>query len=204
MGGTLAASAFGFGARSTASAAAARRAAVESWTVTEADIDAWLKTAQVGDLFVYCHGPQLVQGAAAARVRALAAAGEVIPHNKRADDGGLDFFVRRNRVRVVTHRAPVCDPCMLAVLVVLQEAAQDGRRCPSDADLAQAVDLSADQVKWHLKKLEQARFIARRCAPTRGDNRFRVVKIIATGMETAGPGACASGGDPVQANRGSL
>jgi hypothetical protein len=190
-GGISSAPAFGFGpsGHSAPIAAAARRTAVESWTVTEGDIDAWLKTARIGETFVYCHGPQLVQGAAAARVRALADAGEVIPHNKRAGDGGLDFFVRRNRVRVVTQRAPVCDPQMMAVLLVIQDAAQDGRQCPTDVDIAADTDLHVEQVKWALRKLVDAKFIERRtvAVPGKGTARFRIVKVIATGMETAGP-----------------
>jgi hypothetical protein len=187
MGGIQAAS-FGFGGSPIASSR--RAAAVESWTVTEAELEAWLKTARVNDTFVYCHGPALIRGAAAALVATLAKDGEIIPHNRRAADGGLDFFVRRNRVRVTTQRPPVCDRMMMAVLMVLQDAAQDGRQCPTDADIAADVDQSADQVKWQLKKLEQAKFIERRTvpAPGKGNAKFRVVKIIATGCETAGPG----------------
>jgi hypothetical protein len=190
-GGLSPASAFGFGAAFDSGPIPANRGpqgrAQESWTVTEADIDAWLKTAQVGDTFVYCHGPDLIRGGAYARVQALVTSGDVIPHHRRANDGGFDYFVRRNRVRVVTPR--ICDPMMMSVLLVVQDAAQDGRRCPSDAQIGEAADLSPDQVKWCLKKLDAAGFITRKCVPVPGDARFRVVKVIATGCETAGPGS---------------
>lgn len=173
-----------------------RAHASESWIVPAADIDAWLKIAKTGETFIYCHGPQLVQGAAAARVRDLAEAGEVIPHHKRADDGGFDFLVRRNRVRTVTApRAPVIDPAMMAVMLVVNDAAQARRRCPSDAAIGEAASLRAPQVKWQLQKLKEARMIECRTVPAPGDNRFRVVRIVATGAETAGPAVSNEGGN---------
>jgi len=184
-----AASAFGFGVAAPGYRSG-RRAAVESWTATSDDIDAWLKIARVGDTFVYCYGPELIRGAAFKRVSDLARAGEIIPHNRRRGDDGFDFFIRRSRVRVVTQRPapPACDPDMLAVLLILQDAAQHGRRCPFDTDIAAALDLTADQVKWRVAKLADARLIERRTLPLRGGAKFRIVKIVSTGMETAGPG----------------
>jgi DNA-binding MarR family transcriptional regulator len=85
-------------------------------------------------------------------------------------------------------RAPVCTPDMMAVLVELQDDAQNHRRCRSDADLGEATGMTADQVKWQLKKLEARRMIERRTVPKRpATARFRVVKVVATGAETAGP-----------------
>lgn len=175
----------GFGFAAPAAAVIRSGRASECWTVTAADIDAWLKTAQPGEAFVYAHGPQLVQGGAAARVTELTAKGEVTPHHKRASDGGFDFLIRRNRMQV--RRAPVCDPNMLAVLVVLQDAAANRERCPSDAEIGEATGLTADQVKWQLKKLEGAAFIIRRTVRAKADPRFRVVTVVATGASTAGP-----------------
>jgi hypothetical protein len=90
-------------------------------------------------------------------------------------------------VRVVTQRAPVCDPNMLAVLVVIQDAAANGERCPSDAAIGAETGLTADQVKWQIKKLAAAKIIAKRVVAAPGDSRFRIVKVIATGAETRGP-----------------
>lgn len=185
MAGGLHADGFGFAAPAAAVVRSGRPS--DCWTVTAADVDAWLRIAQPGETFVYCHGPQLVQGGAAARVGQLTRSNDVTPHHKRTDDGGFDFFIRRNRPVKKAPRAPVCDPPMLAVLCELQQAAQRGERCPSDADLGAATDLNADQVKWHLKKLEDSRFITRRTVRTRTCERFRIVTITATGASTAGP-----------------
>jgi hypothetical protein len=168
--------------------ASADRGPRESWTVTADDVAAFVKRARAGETFVYAHGPVLVQGAAAARVAQLTQAGEVIPHHRRASDGGFDFLVRRLK-RAEARRAPVCDPHMFAVLLVLQDAAAAGQRCPSDAALAEATDLSPDQVKWQLKKLRQAGFVKVATLPTPGDARFRVVTVVAPGATTAGPPA---------------
>jgi hypothetical protein len=196
-GGTSSAPAFGFASGGPASTRHVggerpseqprRTRPVESWTATEADVLAWLDSARQGDRFIYAHGPSLIQGAAAALVGRLKDTGEIVPHNKRSEDGGFDFIVIRNRVRTVTARPPVCDPHMMAVLLVAQEAAAAGERCPSDAEIGARTALSADQVKWQLKKLEAGRFIARRFVPTAAEPKFRVVKVIATGAETAGP-----------------
>jgi hypothetical protein len=177
--------AFGFAAPSAAVVRTGR--ASECWTHTAADVDAWLKIAEAGDTFVYAHGPQLVQGGAAARVGELHRSGDVTPHHKRAGDGGFDFIVRRCAPKKRAPRPPVCDPMMLAVLVELHDAAMNARRCPSDGAIAQAAGLTADQVKWLLRKLEQAKFITRQTVRTKADPRFRVITITATGQSTAGP-----------------
>lgn len=195
MGGHSSPPAFGFAPDAAAPAAdkpsraATARDAVESWTSTAADVEAFVKRARPGDRFVYATGPTLVQGAAAALVRKLDAAGEVAAHNRRNKaTGGLEYVIIRNRIRVVTQRPPVCTPLMMAVLVELQDAAMNKRRCPSDAEIGLATGMTADQVKWQMKKLEEIGLIIRRMVPAPGDNRFRVVKVIATGHETACPG----------------
>lgn len=175
-----------FGFAAPAAAVVRTGHASESWTITATDVDAWLRSARPGESLVYAHGPQLVQGGAAARVTELTRTGEVTPHHKRADDGGFDFIIRRNRVQAAP-RPPVCDPVMLSVLCVLQDAAAKGERCPSDAAIGEATDLTADQVKWQLKKLKASGFIACETVRTKADPRFRQVTVIATGAKTAGP-----------------
>jgi hypothetical protein len=60
---------------------------------------------------VYASGPTLVQGAAAALVaQAARCRGEVTSHNRATPTGVLEYVIIRNRVRVVTQRAPVCNP----------------------------------------------------------------------------------------------
>lgn len=163
--------------------------AVPCWTSTAEDVDAWLRAAQAGDTFVYAYGPQLVQGGAAARVGELYQSGDVTPHHKRRDDGGFDFLIRRNAARRFTSSGPVCTPDMLAVLVVIQDAADNARRCPADDAIAAATGLTARAVKWQIEKLEAARFIARRTVrrKVQSDPFYRIVTVVATGAATAGP-----------------
>lgn len=183
-GGLSTPASFGFAAPAAAVVRSGRP--TESWTVTAADVDAWLRTADVGEAFVYAHGPQLVQGGAAQRITQLTQSGDVTPHHVRTPDGGFDFLIRRNRVKVT--KAPVCAPDMLALLVELQDAAMNARRCPSDADLAEATGFVVGTVKWLLKRLEDGGFIRRATLRTR-TGPFRQVTVVATGATTAGPAA---------------
>lgn len=162
--------------------------AVESWTLTEADVNAWLKQAHQGDVLRYAVGPTLIQGAAAARIRQLIGSQDVVPLPQRRNAaGGFDYRVARNRVRVVKQRPAKLDAGMAAVLAKLEEAADAKARCPSDAELGQALGGSADQVKWAIKKLRAARFIQTRVVATQAAPKFRVVTICRTGAETALP-----------------
>jgi hypothetical protein len=165
---------------------AAKHPASECWTVTAADVDAWVASARPNETFIYAHGPQLVQGGAAARVSALHRSGDVTPHQRRAGDGGFDFIVRRCQPRRAVSE-PVCTAMMMRVLVAIQEDAQAKRRCRSDSEIGAAADLSPAQVKWQLNKLEDARFITRRIVPARADPKFRVITVTATGQSTAMP-----------------
>lgn len=172
-----------FFARST------RAPAVESWTMTADQVDAWLKAASVGDVLRYAHGPSLIQGAAAKRVRDAIDLGEVIPlPQKRCDDGGFDYRVVRNRVRVVRNVPSALDAGMRAVLQLLTEAAELGRVAPSDSAMGAALGGTPDQVKWALRKLVAGKWIETRIQASPRNPKFRVVKICATGVQTAGPG----------------
>jgi hypothetical protein len=186
-GGTYSVSApIGFAAPAAAVVRSGR--ASECWTHTAADVDAWFDIARPGETFIYAHGPQLVQGGAAARVGFLTRAGDVTPHHKRHADGGFDFIVRRTcRPRAAINREPVCTPAMIMVLVAVQEDAQAARRCRSDSEIGAATGLTADQVKWQLKKLEEAKFIVRRSTASKAGLRFRVITVTATGQSTALP-----------------
>lgn len=165
-----------------------RRHAVESWTATADDVRAWLKHSHAGDSLVYARGPSLVRGAAAALVGQLIDTGEVRSHNRRAADGGLEFFIVRKAKRpAAIVAAPVFDPPMLAVLTVIQSVASMRQRCPSNQAIGEATVLSVGQVKWALEKLERAAAIKVTCAPVPGEPKFRVVEVVATGCRTAGP-----------------
>jgi hypothetical protein len=70
-------------------------------------------------------------------------------------------------------RAPVCDPTCSPCWSCSRTPPPTGERCPSDAEIGEATGLTADQVKWQLKKLEGAKFITRTRrsrppSPTRG------------------------------------
>jgi hypothetical protein len=191
-GGLSPSSAFGFADGSAPAAtprvnSGRRQQPVESWTLPAEQVERWLKSARVGDQLVYARGPSLIGGAAAELVRRLAREGAVYPFPRRFDEDCSDYIVRLLRVRVVTQRPPAIDQNMLAVLVVIQDAAAGGERCPSDAAIAAETGLTADQVKWQLKKLEAARMIIKRVVAARGDSRFRIVRVVATGAETRGP-----------------
>lgn len=182
-GGLSSAPASGFEARSSTRGIPHT---VESWTCTEADLAAWFRNAKSGDRFIYAKGPCLVQGAAAALAGRLAKDRAISTHNRRDASGTLEYLAIRC-APLATVRPPVCDPNMMALLVELQDDAQNKRRCRSDAQLGLAIGLTADQVKGQLKKLEAARMIERRTVATPNDARFRIVRVIATGAETAGP-----------------
>lgn len=176
-----------------------KRPAVESWTLTAEAVERWVKGAQTGEQLVYAHGPNLIDGAVAARVRELAAISEVLPRQRRAADGSLDYFVIRNRVRVV--RPPRQGPAAIvlgdherAILMKLKEAARTGQRCPSDSALGFAVGLRPDQAKWQLRKLTQKGLIKTRVVTTPTNPKFRIVTIVETGFETAAPGEPLSAG----------
>lgn len=180
-----------FGFAAPAAAVIAGHKANECWTSTAADVDAWLAIARPGETFVYAFGPQLVQGGAAGRVAALTTSGDVTPHHKRRPDGGFDFIIRRTcpQPRTPLNRAPVCTPDMLTVLVAIQDDAQANRRCRSDSQIGAATGMTADQVKWQLRKLEDAKFITRQVVACGADAKYRIVTVTATGQTTAGPQA---------------
>lgn len=163
--------------------------AVESWTLTGDQVDQWLKRARPGEVLVYAHGPSLIQGAAAARIRALIKSDDVIPlPQRRSADGGFDYRVVRNRVRTVRNAPVRLDAGMRGVLDLLTEAAAQGRRCPSDADMGARLGGTPDQVKWAVRRLVAGKWIETRIVGTPRNSKFRVVRILSTGAETALPG----------------
>lgn len=181
-----------------------RTAPCESWTLTAEQVERWLKRARTGEDLVYAHGPTLIDGAAAALVRRLAATKEAVPWQRRVDDRTRDYLIRRNRVRVVRDMPPEpprVNAEMLIVLVELQDAAAGRRRCPSDAGIAARTGLDVRQVKYQMEKLRRDRLVETRIVPCKTDAKFRIVKIVATGMETAGPEDVPDG-RPIQPNRG--
>lgn len=165
--------------------------AVSSWALDPVAIDKWLKSAAVGDRLIYAHGWTIVNDATGARLRQLQADGQVSLHHDRSDlDGAKDYLAIRRRVSVVSApRAPKVahDPTMAAVLAKLKEAARKGLRCPSDRALGDMLGITADQVKWAMRKLVRDGRIHSEVRPVPGEARYRVVTIAADGLSTAEP-----------------
>lgn len=179
-----------------------RPPAVESWTSTLADVEAWLSRAGVGDRLIYAHGPYLVRGAGAEYLFALGQQNVVFLYQKRAPDGLTDYCAMRNRVRTVSRRsggavdrengrqAAAISPLMNGLLMQLKAAARQGQRCPPNSELAEALGTTIEDAKWQMRKLASAGLIRTRLMPAPGEPKFRIVEIVATGVETAGPGEC--------------
>lgn len=170
------------------------RPAVESWTLTLVQVERWFKAAAPGDRLVYAHGPQLVDGAAAARIRELATTEEVLPFQRRHEDGGFDYVAMRSRVRIVRPSRTEADLVLAdgaanRIFLRLKEQARRGERCDSDAALAALAQVTTDQAKWRLRRLTSAGLISTRVVSVPTDPKYRVVTICATGCETALPGA---------------
>lgn len=179
---------------SSRSANAPHASAIESWTLTLAAVEAWLADAKQGDTLTYAHGPTLVRGAAAEHLRRLESDGEVVLCQKRSG-AGFDYRAIRNRVRVVTQRserlapAGLLTPLMRDLLVLIEAAARQGKRCPSNSDLAKGLGVPEEGAKWHLRKLASAGIIRTRIVPAPGEPKFRIVEIVGSGLQTASPDA---------------
>lgn len=169
-----------------------RPPAIESWTSTLADVEAWLKRAKVGDRLIYAHGPFLVRGAGAEYLFALGQQNVVFLYQKRAADGLTDYCAMRNRVRLIIDRPAKVrtelTPVMNGLLMRLKAAARQGQRCPTNIELAEALGTTIEDAKWQMRKLASAGLIRTRLMPAPGEPKFRIVEIVATGHCTAAPG----------------
>lgn len=167
--------------------------AFDGWVRPIAAIDAWLNGAQCGDRLTYAHGHTLLDEQLAAHMGKLQHEGEVRLHRNRADDGAFDYFAIRNRVRVQLpprprrQAGPVLTPAMSAVFLKLKAVARLKQRCPTNQQLASDLGLSAEEVKWAMRQLRAGELIHTRLVPVPGDPKYRIVTIVATGLETASP-----------------
>jgi len=163
----------------------------EDWILTPGELERWVKGARQGERLIYAGGLQLVRGATAELARKLAADEEVTLNQRRAASGGFEYLATRNRIRVAAPRpaqaGPVLDPAMSALMLKLKMIARQGGRCPSDAALGEAIGLSKPQVKWALRKLVAAHQIRTRVVPTAAESKYRIVTIVASGLETLAP-----------------
>lgn len=179
-------------AASSNPADAPRAPAISSWTSSIVAINRWLKASATGDQFIYAHGHNLLDPALAEHVRKLAAEGEVKMRTRRAADGVFDYFVIRDRVRIVAvhprkAQGPVLDEATNGLLLKLKAVARAGERCPSDKALAAAIGLERNQVSWCFRKLRDLELISTEIVATPSDPKFRIVTIVASGDRTALP-----------------
>jgi hypothetical protein len=141
--------------------------------------------AQAGDRVTYAIGPYLKPGALVPAVaRKLAEGGRGHLLQEREGRGYRYFIVKSTapRLRVVEALNPASAEAR--VLALLIEAAQAGRRCPGNTEIADRLDLDSryqarDRVQalvrlGHIRVVEQLRFGG------------RVIEIVASGLRTAG------------------
>ncbi len=156
-----------------------------------AEVKTWLAASRSGERLVYARGPLLLRGDTTKLMRDLADAGDVHLFQVRStDQPGFDYLavrqlVRRPKARNAADPAP--DLQMLAVLDLLRQAARAGVRCPTDAALADRLDLRVPQVQWQMRKLVALGAIATRTEASLATPKWRIVTILPGGRETAGP-----------------
>jgi hypothetical protein len=129
-----------------------------------AQLKEWLAQAQVGQSLLYCHAPGPIYGETWSYVGELARAGRVHPsHPKSTTCEGFRAF----QIRVLaleakeepkpSHRRAEADDdeAQTKIRQLLRRAANFGRRCPSNPDLAKAAGLSTPaQAAWRISKLQ--------------------------------------------------
>jgi hypothetical protein len=158
------------------------------WVLPWPEVARWLAAAQPRECLVYGRGQRLVRGETSTRLLEASLAGEVKLFQPRSREvAGFDYMAVKQEPKAAPPATPQSDPQLLEVLNALKGAAQHGRRCPSDAELARAVGLDKSQVQWRVRKLEHAGLISTELHILSGGARFRVVTIASTGWSTAAP-----------------
>jgi hypothetical protein len=174
-----------------------KRAAVpvcEAWVMPLAEVAGWFAAADVGHVLVYARGPFLVQGATSAFVRDKALAGLAHPTQEpiRECVGNLYKVKKLGEAKPPAAPDPDClfgapDAAIETIFDLLERAAEQGRPCPSDAELARAAGLATRaQAQWRVTQLRKAGRIA--SAPVAQPSDIgRVVTIVASGKHTLAP-----------------
>lgn len=161
-------------------------------TVAPVDaLDAWMRRAAPGEEFAYCEAAEPIRGETWSRAGELAQLGYVRTHHRRREGGGYVYFAVRTAKRVAGAIDPVqaalADPATDTILRELKRAANLGLPCPSDAELMRKAGLTMRQQAGNrVRKLIDLKLIESTLA-YEGGVPTRVVKIIATGKETALP-----------------
>ncbi|HVQ09548.1 MAG TPA: hypothetical protein VMS43_14040 [Allosphingosinicella sp.] len=164
----------------------------ETRLVTEAELTGWARMALPGDSFVYCTGPAVPPGPTKERVKRLIASGTVRAHQRRGAGGALESYVVKRVEEPVRIEAAPLDQALEDIFEVLSRAAQRGRRCPSDAELARGAGLATrNQAAWRMRKLERSGRIQSQSIDT-PDGPWRIVTIVQTRRQTASPSRVAA------------
>jgi len=163
---------------------------------TPAGIDAWMESAQAGEVMIYARRAFVTGSSGAARMRALADRGLVELSQRRCDlDPSLfqyrarrtsvpSAMTRPDRAKLVLELTPVMADeaaAIDALLPVLTRTAQYSRPCPTNKQLAELSGLALDVIKPALDAMVAARLIliAGVAAPT-----SRRVTILSNGWQT--------------------
>ncbi len=162
-----------------------------AYTRTVADFEQWLDNAEAGDRFVIAEGFSTPRAEPLwTLARNLCDDGVIRVHHKRGDQSGwwLYIAVRSALVPAGQESARVIrvedesDPAD-KVLRQLRRAANFGRPCPSNAELAKACGLrDAGQASYQMRRLVQANAIR---VVGQGVGQARVVVITGSGRRTA-------------------
>ena len=170
-------------------------------TASVDDVNRWLAVAQHRDRFHYATRPYLPAGAPGpARLRALQEQGLVILFQQRSQlfHGEFCYYAQRTaRALQDPVPAPKLDRAYAKLsprqqdagdyeagdrlLPILTRAAEFGRPCPTDKQLAQKARIPVDLVASGLLALRSAKLIVVHAAPA---PTLRRVTILATGAQT--------------------
>lgn len=159
-----------------------------------AELTSFVARASAGERFVYCEAPCLIRGETSVLASAMQQQGLVMLVQPRRPGGGFDFIAVRTGLRA-GRRSPAAEAlgerATEAVFRALKRAANLARRCPTQSELAKSlevegIEITTDQVKARIRKLVDAKLIESRVVFENGVQ-MRVVRIVATGKQTALP-----------------
>lgn len=161
------------------------------FTVSEEALRAWLAGAQAGDSFDYAFGAAIDSRARVVMVaRHLHDQGLVGLRQQRQPDRSFRFYVvKRTQAEEVAvtplpgNPTPEPGTELGDMLQHLRELANRNRPCPTNADLARALDLTdADAARYRLGLLHEQGHIR---IEQRGPQISRVITITETGKSTS-------------------
>lgn len=161
---------------------------------TPAELASFVARASAGERFVYCEAPSLIRGETSARASELQQQGLVMLFQPRRPGGGFDFTAVRTGLRAGRRslaNEALSERATEALFRALKRAANLNTRCPTQGELARALEaegfeITTDQVKARIRKLIDAKLIESRVVFENGVQ-VRVVRIVATGKQTALP-----------------